>query len=165
MHRRASAILVTAILATTVAPSPADACRTSCNRRPAAASAARAASVAFVGTITKTNVHETCVPKHPTWCTRSYTYEVTVEGSWKGALSPTIVVDAGHNRGDCSIGSLGKDVTNQRWLFFSRDRSRTTSSPVKLRICDGARRATDKDIATITAALGAPTAPSAPPPP
>ncbi|MFN0245268.1 MAG: hypothetical protein ACKV2T_00075 [Kofleriaceae bacterium] len=156
---RLRVIFVAAMLATSVAPSPADACTTSCNLRPAAASAARAASVAFVGTITKTNVAEKCVPKHPTWCTRTYTYEVTVEGVWKGSLGPTIVVDAGHNRGDCSIGSLGKDVTNQRWLFFSRDRSREKSTPVKLRMCGGSRRATDKDIAAITAGLGAPVAP------
>lgn len=141
---------------TSLAASPftsiADACTTSC-KTPSARGAARAASVAFLGTITKATVHEKCVPRHPTWCTRSYTYEVAVEGVWKGTLGKTVVVDAGHNRGDCSIGSLGKDVTNQRWLFFSR------KTPVQLRICGGSRRATDKDIAAITADLGAPAAP------
>lgn len=56
-------------------------------------------------------------------------------------------------RGDCSIGSIGKNVDNQRWLFFSR------TDAISLRICGGSRRATDKDIAAITADLGVPATP------
>jgi hypothetical protein len=146
-------VLIVIFVAASLATAIAYACTTSC-KTPSARGAARAASVAFVGTITKTNRTDQCrYPKHPTWCTSSYSYEVTVEGVWKGQVGKTITVDAGHNRGDCSIGSLGKDVTNQRWLFFSRH------NPVKLRICGGSRRATDKDIAAITADLGAPAAP------
>jgi len=135
----------------TTAPT-AEACRTSC-KAPSARAAARAASVAFVGTITKTTVVADCDPNHPTWCTRSYSYEVSVEGVWKGKLGRTITVAGGSGTGDCSIGALGKSVDNQRWLFFSRD------LPVTLRICGGSRRATDTDIAAITADLGAPAAP------
>lgn len=141
-------LLVLLVLALLTPPAIAYACTTSC-KTPSARGAARAASVAFVGTITKANVVEDCVPKHPTWCTRSYSYEVTVEGVWKGTVGKTITVDAGHNAGDCSIGSLGKNVTNQRWLFFSR------TTPVRLRMCGGSRLATDRDIAAITADLGA----------
>lgn len=146
------ALVLPIFLAVSLATAIAFACRTSC-KTPSARGAARAASVAFVGTITKTTRTEHCDPKHPTWCTRSESYEVAVEGVWKGKVGKTITVDAGSGAGDCSIGSLGKNLDSQRWLFFSR------ATPVTLRICGGSRRATDPDIAAITADLGAPTAP------
>jgi len=139
-------ILISGSLAT------AYACRTSC-KSPGPASAARQAKVAFVGTVTKTNIVEDCVPKHPDWCTRSYSYDVAVESVWKGKVGKTIVVDAGTNTGDCTQGKLGKNIDNQRWLFFSRTETLT------IYMCSGTRRASDKDIAAITAALGAPSAP------
>lgn len=145
-------VLVSIVLAISLTTAIAFACRTSC-KTPSARGAARAASVAFVGTITKTTRTEDCDPKHPTWCTRSESYEVAVEGVWKGKVGKTITVDAGSGAGDCSIGSLGKSVDRQRWLFFSR------GTPVTLRICGGSRRATDTDIAAITADLGAPRTP------
>lgn len=145
-------VLVSIVLAISLTTAIAFACRTSC-KPPSARGAARAASVAFVGTITKTTRTEDCDPKHPTWCTRSESYEVAVEGVWKGKVGKTTTVDAGSGAGDCSIGSLGKNLDHERWLFFSR------GTPVTLRICGGSRRATDADIAAITTDLGAPRAP------
>lgn len=147
-----SLFALAALVVIAATPSLAYPCRMAC-QGPSPASAAKQSKVAFVGTITKTIVTSDCHPKHPDWCTHSYSYEVAVEGVWKGSLGKTITVDAGSNTGDCSQGKLGKNIDGQKWLFFSRQ------NPVKITMCSGTRRATDAHVAAITRALGAPSTP------
>jgi len=131
----------------------ADACRCP---QPSVATAAARAKVAFVGTITKVHENKKCDPKHPTWCTSTFTYDLTVEGVFKGSVAKTVTINTGHGRGDCSSGSLGKDVENTRWLVFSS----STKEPLFNHLCGGTQRATEKSIAVVTKKLGAPKAPS-----
>ena len=143
--------LILCLFALFMMPLPtADACTMECDW-PGPAAAAKRAKVAFVGTITKTTASKRCAPRHPTWCTTSYSYEVTVEGMWKGTVDKTVVVSAGSGAGDCSNGPLAsKSVDGQRWLFFSEN------DALSIRLCSGTTRATERAIAAVTKAVGAP---------
>lgn len=129
----------------------ADACTCA---RPSLATAAARAGVAFVGTITTQHDDPRCDPKHPTWCSHAWSYEVRVEGVWKGALPRTVTVRAGSGHGDCSRGSLGRRVVGQRWLFFA-----ARGREVSIRTCGGTRRATSSAIAWLSRRYGRPAAP------
>ncbi|HEY5924627.1 MAG TPA: hypothetical protein VIV11_23270 [Kofleriaceae bacterium] len=123
--------------------------------KPSVASAAAQAKLVFVGTITKQHEAKSCAPNHPTWCRSSFTYDVSVEGVFKGTVDKAVTVDAGHGRGDCSPGALAKKVEGSRWLFFTS----TAKQPLFIHMCGGTQRATDKAIAAVTKKLGAAKAP------
>jgi hypothetical protein len=148
MHR-----LLVAMVALVVSSRPADACKCA---TPSLATAAARAKIVLVGTIAKVNEDRRCDPRHPTWCTSSFTYEVTVEGVFKGSAGKTIRIDAGHGRGDCSPGSLGKHAVGQRWLVLST----STQAPLFIHMCGGTQRATTANLDTLAKQLGAPKAPS-----
>jgi hypothetical protein len=130
---------------------PADACQCV---DPSLGEAAAWAKVAFVGTITKVTKHKDCEKGHEKddWCVHWDTYDVVVEGVWKGNVVAHVVVSGGAGCGDCSVGTLGK-VQGQRWLFLG------SAIPLTVRMCSGTRRATDAATAYMTKKYGAPKQP------
>jgi hypothetical protein len=110
-----------------------------CKDASLAAGAARA-KVAFVGKIVKADDRKVCVPEG---CDVVTTYEVQVEGVWKGVVPTKVAM----KNGDCAIGSL---AVGDRWVFLGQ------SLPFELNICSGTQLATDSAIAFMTKTYGAP---------
>jgi hypothetical protein len=148
----ATLLLVLATLL--VRPAPAAACQCV---SPGVPNAVRAAKHVFVGRIVReiaTKIDSPGCRRNASWCAYSYRYELEVESLWKGNLPARITVDAGHGRGDCSLGRL----RHTRYVFFTHG---SDANPY-VRACAGTRPATSNLITRVTRILGAPTAPAAP---
>jgi hypothetical protein len=125
-------VLVAAVL---LSPTPAIACQ--CGT-PSLAAAAQHADVAFVGTITRVTATKTSV-----------TYEVAVEGVWKGKVPASARVTT--VAGDCPLVALDPEI--RRWVFF-------TDQTFSLGMCGGGTRpATTATVAAMTKLRGAPRSP------
>jgi hypothetical protein len=111
------------------------------------------ASLIVVGTVTAVQETRTCPPNKPaSACNSTFTHEVAVDGSWKGAPGKTVSLRTG--RSTCSIATnLGK---GKRWvLFLGND-----GPSYQLHMCSPPLPATPQTVAAITKQLGAPKPPT-----
>jgi hypothetical protein len=141
-----------AAIVVVLASRPAHACKCS---SPSLASSAANANVVFVGTIAKVHEDKQCHPQHADWCTSSFKYEIAVEGVFKGSVGKRVTIDAGHGRGNCSMGSLGKHAVGKQWLVLSS----STQAPYFIKLCGNTQPATAEKLAALAKQLGAPKLP------
>ena len=149
MHVRALVVYLVALLAVRTI---ADACRC---KDLTLDEHLNVASTVVTGTIIQTMTQPEC-GRRPDSCKTAYTYVIAVDTVYKGSAPEVIVARAGTARGDCTHGSLGKNVEKTRWLFMFGE----PHPPFSIRLCNDPQRATPEVLEVVMKKLGAGNRPS-----